>query len=53
MALLWGLFDGENLGVEHIVGMASILLGVYIINARKKARLKMSARPENKKPYTE
>lgn len=32
VALLWGLFDGETLGVFHFLAMGGILLGVYLIN---------------------
>lgn len=32
VALGWGIADGELLGVLHIVGMAAILVGVYVVN---------------------
>ena len=34
VAVLWGLFDGERLQFGHYLGMATILLGVYITNRR-------------------
>lgn len=30
VALLWGLLDGETIGLYHLVGMALILTGVYL-----------------------
>lgn len=42
VALLWGVVDGENIGWEHLVGMISILLGVYVVNARRKYRERKS-----------
>ncbi|MCC5918129.1 MAG: EamA family transporter [Cryomorphaceae bacterium] len=38
VALLWGLYDGENLGWLHISGMAVILLGVYLVNVKRPVR---------------
>lgn len=38
VALLWGVADGENIGFEHVIGMGAILLGVYVVNARRKFR---------------
>ncbi|MFI5220037.1 MAG: DMT family transporter [Bacteroidia bacterium] len=32
VAMLWGVFDNEGLGWYHIMAMAGILLGVYLIN---------------------
>lgn len=32
VALGWGLVDGEPLGMLHLVGMAAILVGVYVVN---------------------
>jgi drug/metabolite transporter (DMT)-like permease len=32
IALLWGIFDGESLGIYHLLAMGGILLGVYLIN---------------------
>lgn len=30
IALIWGLIDGELVGILHIIGMSTILIGVYI-----------------------
>lgn len=30
VALFWGLFDGESIGLYHILGMGLILTGVYL-----------------------
>lgn len=35
IAVLWGLLDGEQLYALHYVGMALILVGVYIVNKWK------------------
>ena len=32
VALLWGLADGEPLGVLHLVGLATVLLGVFLVS---------------------
>lgn len=32
VAILWGVYDGEGLGIWHIIAMAGILFGVYLIN---------------------
>ena len=32
VAVMWGVADGEKLLFQHYVGMAAILLGVYIVN---------------------
>ncbi len=32
VAILWGLFDGEALQIQHFVGMGVILVGVYLVN---------------------
>jgi drug/metabolite transporter (DMT)-like permease len=34
VALLWGLADGELLSSLHLVGMAVIIAGVYLVNKR-------------------
>lgn len=31
-AFLWGVIDGETIGIQHLVGMAIILVGVYLVN---------------------
>jgi drug/metabolite transporter (DMT)-like permease len=35
VAVIWGVLDGERLYVSHYVGMAAIIGGVYLANARK------------------
>ncbi len=30
IALLWGYFDGEHIGMEHFIGMGLILVGLYL-----------------------
>ncbi|MDN4166066.1 DMT family transporter [Cytophagales bacterium LB-30] len=35
VAVIWGLFDGESLLPLQMLGMAAILLGVYIANRKK------------------
>jgi drug/metabolite transporter (DMT)-like permease len=34
VALLWGIADGEQLLLQHFVGMAIILIGVYLVNKK-------------------
>lgn len=40
VALMWGVVDGESIGVHHFIGMSAILVGVYIVNYRKRLREK-------------
>lgn len=35
VALLWGLLDGEALGMRHLVALALILTGVFLIRYKK------------------
>ncbi|GCD78340.1 permease [Thermaurantimonas aggregans] len=35
VALMWGAFDGEQLSLLHIVGVSTILVGVYLVNKRR------------------
>ena len=35
VAVLWGMFDDERLGLFHLLGLAAILTGVYLINRKK------------------
>lgn len=35
VAMMWGFYDHENLGLIHLVGLAAILGGVYLINNRR------------------
>jgi drug/metabolite transporter (DMT)-like permease len=37
VALSLGFLDGEALELHHLIGMGGILIGVYFINAQKKA----------------
>jgi drug/metabolite transporter (DMT)-like permease len=32
VAILWGVFDGETIQIQHFVGMGIILVGVYLVN---------------------
>lgn len=41
VAILWGWFDGEIIGEKHIVGVVCILLGIYLVNLRKKKSIKL------------
>jgi len=34
-AIMWGLLDGEDISWMHLIFMATILAGVYLINRRK------------------
>jgi drug/metabolite transporter (DMT)-like permease len=34
VAVGWGLFDGEALGWGHFMGMAAVIIGVYLANRR-------------------
>jgi drug/metabolite transporter (DMT)-like permease len=36
IVLLWGVFDGENIGFTHVIALCLILAGVYILNYLKK-----------------
>ncbi|MFT6814536.1 MAG: drug/metabolite transporter (DMT)-like permease [Sphingobacteriales bacterium] len=38
VALFWGVIDGEPLGFVQVIGMALILLGVYLTNRKKKIK---------------
>jgi drug/metabolite transporter (DMT)-like permease len=35
VAMIWGFYDKENLGLIHLIGLAAILLGVYLINKKR------------------
>ncbi|MGP8214546.1 MAG: DMT family transporter [Bacteroidia bacterium] len=35
VAILWGLLDGERLGIIQILGFLAIIAGVFLINKRK------------------
>ncbi|TDL99746.1 MAG: EamA family transporter [Flavobacteriaceae bacterium] len=36
VAIFWGMFDNEPLQLIHVIGMSIILLGVYLIQYKKK-----------------
>lgn len=38
-ALLWGLLDGEHIGMLHVVSLLIILFGVYLSSLRRKPKL--------------
>ncbi len=38
VALSWGLLDGETVGFQQWIGTAVILVGVYLINRKRKVR---------------
>jgi drug/metabolite transporter (DMT)-like permease len=33
-AFIWGILDGETITIQHFVGMAIILLGVFLVNKK-------------------
>lgn len=35
VAMIWGFYDKENLGLIHLLGLAAILIGVYLINKKR------------------
>jgi drug/metabolite transporter (DMT)-like permease len=35
IAILWGWFDGETIGLKHLVGVGCILAGIYLVNLKK------------------
>jgi drug/metabolite transporter (DMT)-like permease len=39
VAILWGAGFGEHLGIMHVLGLAVILLGVYLINKKVEAKI--------------
>lgn len=43
VALAWGMADGERIGWMHVLGMVIILLGVYLVN--RKRRFKQNTAP--------
>lgn len=36
VAVMWGVIDGETLGLSHFAGMAAIIFGVLLANKKKK-----------------
>jgi drug/metabolite transporter (DMT)-like permease len=37
-AFMWGIADGEKLGLQHALGMAIVLIGVYLVNSQTKTK---------------
>ena len=37
VALIWGFWDNEALGLGQVIGMLAIFAGVYVTNKKKKA----------------
>jgi len=37
VAIAWGWFDDEKVGVTTFAGVCLILFGVYLVNKKKKA----------------
>lgn len=35
-AIMWGLFDGENVSIPQFGGIGLIMLGVYLVNSAVK-----------------
>ena len=50
VALIWGVVDGEELGMRHVSGMLAIILGVYIINMRQRLRKLLRRITQKKSP---
>ncbi len=48
IALLWGVIDGEDVGLHHALGMLVILIGVYLVNRRGSLKERIQ-RLKNKK----
>lgn len=36
VAIFWGVFDGESIGIIHLISISSILFGVYLVNKKKR-----------------
>ena len=34
VAILWGIYDGENVTMEHMLSVIIILSGVYLVNKK-------------------
>jgi drug/metabolite transporter (DMT)-like permease len=34
VAIVWGIFDGENILSQQFIGMAVILTGIYLVNKK-------------------
>ena len=40
VAIIWGLIDGEPIGLRHLAGVGGILFGIWLVNLSKKASAK-------------
>ncbi len=38
VAMLWGVYDGEQLALRHLLGVGLILWGVYLVNSNKRRK---------------
>ena len=45
VALGWGIWDGEDVGLLHLIGLATILFGVYLANRKRKPSKAPKATP--------
>ncbi len=37
VAIAWGFLDGEIIGAKHFIGVSFILLGIYLVNKKRRA----------------
>lgn len=44
VAILWGIWDGENITWNHLLGLAIIVTGIWLVNAPTKEQPKKNAR---------
>jgi drug/metabolite transporter (DMT)-like permease len=49
VALLWGLIDGEAVGLNSLLGMVAILIGVYLVNLKGSPASRIKAKLKNRK----
>lgn len=50
IALVWGVVDGEAIGIEHLGGMLLILIGVYMVNQRGNLADRIKKKKAARKP---
>ena len=43
VALMWGFWDGEPVGVNEVLGMVLILLGVWLVNSQNRSSKRAAA----------
>lgn len=48
IALVWGVVDGEAVGLHHAIGMLTILVGVYLVNKRGSLKERIRRKYEKK-----